>query len=310
MPAKRHHAVPRFYLSRFAADDGLIWLHDLQTESAVRVSPNDAIVEKYLYAPGVGEDPKDDSFEQFLAQHVDGPAAPAIDRLAKGEAVLSEDRERVAMFLAFQDFRVPRVRDLVTKFVGEVGQRMLEILVNHREAMKRDFEEMGNPIPDKDLDKLIEGVKLGAIKVEGTKAAWLDMAAAAAEIAEMLLQMPWSVIAAPKGIEFLTSDSPIVKVITDRRVPRFFGGGWLSPSAESTFALDPSHILVIRPDGNEGRFGVRRVWGRNVNSRLVSHARRFVVSRSRDSYVDNLAKRRAELLAARVEKRDKVRNRE
>lgn len=292
MPAKRHHAVPRFYLSRFAAD-GRIWLHDLQGESAIQVSPNDAIVEKYLYAPEVGEDPKDDSFEQFLAQYVDGPAAPAIDRLARGETLQSEDRDRIAVFLAFQDFRVPRTRDLVTKFVGEVGQRMLEISVNHREAMKRDFEEMGNPIADNDLDKLIEAVNLGAIKVEGTKAAWLDMAAAAAEIAELLIQLPWTVIAAPNGVEFLTSDSPIVKVITDRRVPRFLGGGWLSPSAESTFALDPSHALVIRLDGKEGRLAGERRWAKNVNSRLVSHARRFVVSRSRDGYVDGLAKRRA-----------------
>lgn len=294
MLAKRHHAVPRFYLKRFAAEDGLVWLHDLQTRSAARVSPTDAIVEKYLYAPEVGENPKDDAFEQFLAQNVDAPAAPAIARLSEGQAISPEDRERIAIFLAFQEFRVPRMRDTITKFVGEIGQRVLDLSVNHPEVMQRHFREMGQPISDDDLGKLIRSVKTGRIKVEGTKAAWLGVADSASEIAAILTGMPWTVLEAPKGVEFLTSDSPVVKVLTDRTVPRFLAGGWLSPSAESTFALDATHMLAIRLDGTEGRFGVRRVWCKNVNMRLVSQARRFVVSRNRDSYVESVAKKRAE----------------
>lgn len=295
MPAKRHHAVPRFYLSRFAAADGLIWLHDLEDLSSVRVSPNDAIVEKYLYSPEVGENPKDDAFEQFLAQHVDAPAAPALERLAKGDPISPEDRQRIATFVAYQEFRVPRMRDVVIKFMSEIGQRILDLSMNHPEAVKKNFDEMGKPITDEKLAKMIEGVKAGGIKIEATKAAWLSAATVANEIAEMLNRMPWTVLDAPAGVEFLTSDAPIVKVLTDPNVPRMYAGGWLSPSAESTFALDPSHTLAIAPDGNEGRFGIRRAWCKDVNTRVVSQARRFVVSRSRDGYIEVLAEKRAKL---------------
>lgn len=289
MTAKRHHAVPRFYLSRFAAKDGLIWLHDLHTQSVARVSPNDAIVEKYLYSPGVGENPKDDAFEKFLAEHVDGPAAPAIARFAEDGVISSDHRQRIALFLAFQELRTPRMRDTVSGMVTQVGERILDILVEHPENMKRTFEEMGTPMSDEDLGRLVEGVKSGGIKIEATKMAWLQSAAIASEIASMLESMPWTVVEAPSGVEFLTSDSPIVKVVTDPTVPNHFSGGWLSPAAESTFALDPSHMLVIKPDGTEGRFGVRKAWCKDVNSRLISHARRFVVSRSPDAYVEIVA---------------------
>jgi Protein of unknown function (DUF4238) len=291
MAAKRHHAVPRFYLSRFAAEDGLIWLHDIHTQSSVRVSPNDAIVEKYLYAPEVGENPKDDVFEKFLADHVDGPAAPAIARLAEGGTISSEDRQRIAVFLAYQEFRIPRMRDAVSGLVTQVGERVLDLLVEHPENMKRTFEDMGTPMSDEDLGRLVEGVKSGGIKIEATKVAWLQSASIVTEIATMLDNMPWTVLEAPSGVEFLTSDSPIVKVVTDPTVPRHLAGGWLSPAAESTFALDPSHMLAIRPDGKEGRFGIRKAWCDDVNRRLISHARRFVVSRSPDSYVEIIAKK-------------------
>ena len=291
MPAKRHHAVPRFYLSRFAQDDGLIWLHDIRTQSAVRVHPKDAIVEKFLYSPEVGDNPKDDTYEKFLAEHIEGPAAPALERLASGEEISPEERERIALFIAFQELRVPRVRDAVIKMITEVGKGILDISVEHPDYMKKTFEKMGKPISDEGLSKLIEAWKSGGLKVEATKTAWLQAASVAPEIAAMLTRMPWTVLEAPIGVEFLTSDTPIVKVVTDPTVPPMLAGGWLSPSAESTFALDPQRILAIKPDGKEGRFGVRKSWCKDVNTRLISQARRFVVSSSRDDYVERIAEK-------------------
>jgi hypothetical protein len=186
MPARRHHAVPQFYLSRFAGNDGLVWLHDLKRQAATRVSPKDAIVEKHLYAPEVGDNPKDDTFEKFLADYIESPAAPAIARLVKREPISDEDRQRIALFIAYQEFRVPRIRDAIQRMVSEVGERILSISVQHPESMKRTFDEMGKPISDDDLAKLIDGVKTGGFEVQATKVPWLASAAVPTEIAAML----------------------------------------------------------------------------------------------------------------------------
>lgn len=293
MPSKRHHAVPRFYLERFAKDDGLIWLHNVETVTAVRVNPKDAIVEKYLYSPEVGETPKDDSFEKFLAERIEGPAAPCLERLANGEEISSDERQRIALFIAYQEYRSQHMRDIVRDFVTDIARDFIDVSLQNRDYMKSAFEKMGKPMSDDDLTKMTEAWNSGGVAVEATKIAWLKSSKISTDTAKMLYKMPWLIAEAPDGVEFLTSDTPVVKVLTDRRVPDRFAGGWLSPSAESTFALDPRTILIIRPDGNEGRIEAPRPWCKDVNSRLIAQSRRFVVSRSRDDYVEKVAKKLA-----------------
>lgn len=292
MTAKRHHAVPQFYLRRFANSKGMLWLHDIERLTAGLVHTSNAMVEKYLYSPEVGDDPHDDSIERFLAEHVEGPAASPLEKLANGDVLSSEERQHLATFLAFQEARIPRMRDNVTSFASELGQKILNLSIAHPESMKAALAKKGHPIPDAILAHLSEAVRTGGIRVEATKMAWLQATLGTGEIAEMLFRLPWFVVEAYPGVEFLTSDAPIVKVLTDRSVPRQFAGGWLSPSSEATFALDPLRCLVIRPDGKEGRGRVSKLWCKNVNSRLVSQAKRFVGSSSRDGYVESIGARR------------------
>lgn len=292
MTSKRHHAVPQFVLRRFADANGLLWLHDLQRLIAVQVQPRDALVETHLYAPGVGENPTDDALERFLADHVEGPAATPLDKLAMGDSLTDEDRYRVALLIAFQEIRIPRMRETVGGFVGEIGERIMRVAADHPEYMRRVFKEMGKEVAEADLEKMIEGIKGGGIKVEATKVAWLQSTSNAHEIAKMLYRMPWMVAEAPPGFEFFTSDAPIAKVLTNPAVPRRYAGGWISPSAESTFALDTTRCLVIRPDGKEGRVTGPKEWCEDVNSRLVGQARRFVVSRVRAPEVEIFARQR------------------
>ena len=302
MPSKRHHAVSRFYLERFAKDDGLLWLHDVEAQTAVRVNPKDALVESYLYAPEVGENPKDDTFEKFLAERIEGPALRGLERLTNGEEMSSQDRQRIALFVAYQEYRSQQMRDTITDFVTQIGKSILDVSLQNLDYMKNAFEGMGKPVSDEDLVRMAEAWKSGGIEVEATKAAWLSSASIPTKIAEMLYRMPWTVVVAPDGVEFLTSDTPIVKVVTDPKVPQMFAGGWLSPSAESTFALDPHHVLVIKPSGAEGRVSARRAWCKDVNTRLISQARRFVVSRSRDDYVERVSENWARIRSKAGEK--------
>jgi hypothetical protein len=292
MTAKRHHAVPQFYLRRFSNSDGYLWLHDRHQRIATQVHTRDAMVEKYLYAPQTGDEPYDDALEKHLAVNVEGPAALPLEKLSKGDELSEVERQHLSLFLAYQEVRVPRMRDLITAFTADVGQRVLEIAASNPKSIRSSLESAGESISDATLTRMTELVLSGGIKVEATKMAWLETTLAnAGEMAGMLYRMPWFVVEAHSQIEFLTSDAPIVKVLTDRTVPREFAGGWLSPSAEATFALDPKHCLVIRPDGKQGRGRASKLWCKDVNSRLVRQAHRFVASRSRDTYVEAIGDR-------------------
>jgi hypothetical protein len=59
--AKRHHYVPRFYLSRFVDKDGFLWAYDKVDDRFFRTSPNSVAREHDFYDVShlmpTGEDP-------------------------------------------------------------------------------------------------------------------------------------------------------------------------------------------------------------------------------------------------------------
>src|SRR5262249_53901172 len=159
-------------------------------------------------------------------------------RLAAGDPISDEDRQRIAIFVAYQEFRIPRMKDAIQGFMGEVAQRILRVSVEHPDSMKRTFEKMGKPISDSDLARLVAYVKNGEMTVKVNKIPWLAAGEVPTDIARLLANMPWTVLEAPSGFEFLTSDCPITKVVTDPSVPPMLRGGWVTRSAECTLALD------------------------------------------------------------------------
>lgn len=278
--ARRHHHVPQFYLRRFTASNGLLWMHDLKTAHAREVAPIDALVESYLYSPETGDDPHNDEIETFLADHVDGPAVEPIARLASGELLVGEDRERVALFIAFQQMRVPNSRDTVQGFIEQVGDHMLRILARP-ERIRNTFAEMGKSVSESEIQTIVKLVQDGSIRSKATKIPWFQAMGVATRTARIIDALPWTVTRAPDNVEFVTSDVPVVNVLTDPSVPRQFEGGWLSPSAESTFPLDPRTCLAIVPGGKEEVSDVTEKWCIDVNRRTAHRARRFLVSQQR-----------------------------
>lgn len=159
MRSKRHHSVPQFYLKRFCGSDGLLWFHDIEQQKAFKVNPADAVVEKYLYSPEIGDDPHDDTLESVLAEHIDGPAVEPIEKLAKGDSLTEDDRARIAIFVAYQDYRIPKVRDSIGNFVTEIGEKIMKISAEHPDSIKSTLDEIGDPISDEEVEKIVKLIK-------------------------------------------------------------------------------------------------------------------------------------------------------
>lgn len=289
--SKRHHSVPRAYLRRFTDDDGLLFQHERGQEGAVQVPPHKAARENLLYAPETGDDPSDDAVEVFLAEHIDGPAVQVIDTIIAGSELADDERFQFSLYLAFQEFRIPRMRDNVLKTMGDVAKTMLQLSGSHPEYVGRIFSEMGEAKSEAEIKKIAGFMARGEYEVNVHKTQWLSLLGVAVDIAPMIAGLPWTVMETGE-YEIVTTDAPVVKILTDKRVPRKFAGGWLSPSAEATFALDPCHVLVISQDASEGlRREAPPRWARNVNTRSVGQANRFVYSRSREAWVPRVFNR-------------------
>lgn len=92
--------MPRFYLSKFCDQEGIIWTYGGETEPR-RGNPEATAVETNFYSP-IGVDGKRfDEAEEFLAR-IEGDAAPLWGDLCAGKVLVGEDRGRIALFLAAQ----------------------------------------------------------------------------------------------------------------------------------------------------------------------------------------------------------------
>lgn len=254
------------------------------------VHPTDAAVEKYLYALGVGDDPYDDSIEVWLADNVDGPAAELIRKLIADGSLKGTDREHFAFVLAVQELRIPRTRDMVKRALAEIGTRMLQLTATHdSESIKTAAVEMGIELDDQEFGALVERYRTGDVSLTPTKVSWIESMAVADDVAPLVAALAWTVVDAPKGLDFVTSDAPVVKMATDPRIAASVQGvGWITPSAEITFPLDLRHVLLIRQGKGDDRIRGTPSWCRSVNVRTVRECYHFVYSRSREPFVEQI----------------------
>ena len=288
MRRKRHHAVPVHYLTRFVGQTGKLWQHMRGAREPQQVHPSKAAVEKYLYALEAGEDPYNDSVEVWLADNIDGPAAALIRKLIAKGSLRGDDRARFAVFLALQEIRIPRFRDVVGREMSNVGKTILQVLAEHDpDGLRELLATKGVELNDTDFEELMVLYRAGDANIAATKATWLESFALANEMAPQISALAWIVVPAPGDFEFVTSDAPVVKVLT-RSIPSPRHAGWRAPSIEGIFPLDPKHLLFIRRAGRARRDEGSLAWCRRMNERTLRFAHRFVYSRRRERFIEEV----------------------
>jgi hypothetical protein len=108
-------------------------------------------------------------------------------------------------------------------------------------------------------------------------------------MAPYIAALPWRLVRAAGGVEFLTSDAPVVSVT---RAPGHLDyslvGGWANPTSETIFALSPTHVLAVGQTVNEDRVVGSAEWCASVRDRTARNADRFVFARSADSHIGDL----------------------
>jgi hypothetical protein len=277
--------VPSHYLARFAGTDGRLWQYMRGAADPQRVHPSNAAVGKHLYSLEAGGVPVDDSIEVWLADNVDGPAATLIPKLIARRTLKGHDRARFSLFLALQEVRIPRFRDLVDETLAGIGRQILQARAEHDpEGLRELFASKGVELSDEAFAAEMKQYRGGEASIRPSKAWWLNSLEVANQSAPLIAARAWKVIEAPHPVEFVTSDAPVVRVLT-RNVPEARRSLWRGRYLEGTFPLDPKHLLLIRSPGrarwDEGMIR----WCTNINERTVRQAHRFVFTRRRTRLV-------------------------
>lgn len=108
---KWHHTIPRRYQAGFAhVADGPLWRFERSKQRIRRANPENTAVRKHFYRWERPGSVKPTAIETFLADSVENPAWPVLDKLDRREIPTQLDRMRLSFFCAFLLVRVPAFR--------------------------------------------------------------------------------------------------------------------------------------------------------------------------------------------------------
>lgn len=270
------HYLPQKYLSGFEVDGrpGMIWMYDKKTRSSVCASIEKVAQERGYYSP---ED------EKLLAQQIEAPANPVLEKLRRREQISLEERHIFSRYIATFLTRVPRRRRRALELYPEVRERVLEEEKPVLEAWARSgaddsivarrFEEL-----DEIRAKYREGPP-DAI-VEQIRSPWPSE-----EMIRACDEMTWRIIGAKVDHMFITGDNPAFF---------FEGTGIKNSGSEITFPLSTNLALVANWQGPSGAtyfVRPRPAYLKEINRRIVSGAERFIYSTRSAQWIATVADR-------------------
>jgi len=278
---KRHHYVQRAHLDRWSDPSGNIYICDLTNGNIYEGPAKSAAWEKYYYSI---DDPKHPEFkfeiEEFLGTDIEGPAVPIIQKFCDDWRLSAEEKDKLALYIAFQKLRVP----FFEKFSNQIAESMtkegiLKTLKDDHQFGKfmtenaEKYNAIGKP-PSR--EELIKTVEENRIKIEYPRAQSLkNMLQLSLPLNDLYLQSRWVLLEA-KESSFIISDNPAVTIYLGKKD----GNTGVS---ETTFPLSPKYCLLINQEergeivaSDESADGVKE-----LNRRTLLHATRFLFGNDR-----------------------------
>lgn len=211
-PARRHHTVPRFYLSGFSQDDRLGTIR-LAGNSRFIQSTRDATVVKDFYT--VTTDSGDSDIVERELAAFEGNAAKVFKSIEDGVWPLPpEDRLILGYFITLQANRVPVERNNRNYLAQQVLR--LKLGAGGKTGLRKRLERHGQAISDESLDTLREqATGPGGLPIEHSKESHIKQTLTLAEsLLPYVSGRPWCLIEFSRR-SLLTSDTPVALIPDD-----------------------------------------------------------------------------------------------
>jgi hypothetical protein len=286
---KRHHYVPRFYLSGFLeAGESQLWVYEKGNAQPFRSTPENTGFQKHYYGFEKPDGTRDTNTIEDMYSKVEQSAAKVIAKIANRETIDGQAKANLAYFVAFQITRVPRFRKHVEAVDREAVKHVAHRLATdpeHFASVKRSYEEeKGKPL-DCTFDEYKEFVERGMeviIKPESS----LPMALLLPQTMwRTIAEMKWQYVIAPWRQKFITTDSPVFYCNPRRPSADVFDTGLMDRNVELTVPLTREVALVARWSGKEGYTKANDSQVKRLNRQSILGCSRFVFSGADESWI-------------------------
>lgn len=256
-----NHYVPQAYLKSWSIKGNWVWSNRLlvphvQVPLWKKSSPRGLAKHQNLYTRSIATG-ESDEMEHWLNAEFETPAQGAIERAIRGERLTPEDWRALIRFLAAQDARTPaRMFEAMKRWertLPGILNDVLEGAVKKLEEAKRTGMRIAAPnmphaeyLPIRVTKTMEPGAAFGSLQLHTVagRGMWLfSLQRLLTQTIEILYDHKWTIVQCPPGMQWITSDDPVIKLNARGPQGYDFGGGWGSKGTEIFMPLGPRHML-------------------------------------------------------------------
>jgi len=296
---KDNHYVPQLYLKQWSTNGKILTYRLLVPHENVPVWKEHSLrgiaFHQHLYTYLVGQE-ETDEFECWLGQEFEAPAEEAIRLAVNDERMSPEHWRTLIRFAVAQDVRTPenlksfltRQRESLQALMNETlddSVRKLEEAVKAGIRLPRQVTDSSNSFPLRvSITKTPDGG--GAIEtrtVVGRKLWLWSVRHLLTNTIEKITHSRWTIVHAPAGISWPTTDNPVIKLNFHSAEKYDFSGGWGVPKCDIFLPLSSTHLLHNSIS--------QRSWSRGtvldkplatfIRKIIIEHADRYVFDKER-----------------------------
>lgn len=317
-----NHYVPQTYLKHWGGTDGQVFAYRvLVSHPNVRpwkpMSVKGLAYHAHLYTRVVANGLTDE-VERWLDSKFEAPAGKVIQKVVDDERLTSQDWSHLIRFLAAQDVRTPArlmetlqwghqtLPDLIEDTLKESVQ---ELEISRREGTPLDRSSHINAeyLPIRVTTESVPGEEQGTLGIETVigRGLWLfSLKQLLTQTVNELLAHKWTILRSPKGMDWLTSDDPVVRLNYHNPTKYDFKGGWGSVGTEIFLPLSPHHLLYTKIGTKPPQRGtvVSTELAGWLQRFTIEHAHRFIIAKEENESVSKIRPRIVDPAAFKTEK--------
>lgn len=310
---QKNHYVPQLYLKNFS--DTNRFIHRFRfLVSAAKTRPwekrhiSDVAFHHNLYTScGTGED--DDDLERWLGSEFEITAGAVLARAITDQQLTPADFRTLAKFVELQILRTPAHYfrkeeswyesvqktlkeshdDLLSRAAktGSVPQAKLDATFEARTVVSARMRKLLPIRVTREDDEELGIARFRTDAVTGRPMWRYEMQRMLKNPEVTLVNHRWTILHAPIGIEWPTSDDPVMCLNYQSANEYNFGGGWGSDGTEIMLPISPTHLLYTQINKKVPPRGTILLYDQalKIKHLIVEHAHREIYSLEPDDAV-------------------------
>ncbi|MFZ6045793.1 DUF4238 domain-containing protein [Pseudomonas sp. CR3202] len=291
---KDNHYVPKLYLKQWTHNGKIPTYRLLVPSSNVPLWKEQSLkgiaFHQHLYTYLAGQE-ETDEFERWLDSEFENPAEDAIHRVVCEGRLSPEHWRRLVRFAVALDVRTPaRLREFIRRQSDTMPTLMNETLersiMKLEKAASRGESLPANPVGGDNSFPLKVSIERqpdgsGRVRTETIvgRRLWIwQMKHLLTETLRKLPRHKWTILHAPSGMCWPTSDNPLIRLNFQDSKRYDFGGGWGVKNGDVLLPLSPKHLLYtcIGTRSKQRGTTLDKETAQLIRKLIIEHADRYV----------------------------------